>query len=94
MKESVELEDADVTIERTIDGIKLVILFRDGENIELHLSFQEAAKLGKMLLSESRAGITQMDLLIKKLSDIEHSIHKMEEKMKELEKKSQTSSPP
>lgn len=78
---------AEISVERTVDGVKLIVSSPSSpekKELEIVLPFTDAYKLGRILISESRAGMTQMELLIRKMSELEHSIHKLEEKVREL----------
>jgi len=86
-KGRVALEERVISVERTLDGVKLK-LQSPGSNevIEVLLPFTDADRLGRALITESRTGMVQMELLIRKIADIEHKIHSLEAKVKELEK--------
>uniref|UniRef100_A0A7C4D0Z5 Uncharacterized protein n=1 Tax=Ignisphaera aggregans TaxID=334771 RepID=A0A7C4D0Z5_9CREN len=77
--------EVSIDVKRNAEGVKLLISLSDGKNIELTLSFEEARKLGKLLLSHADAGILQINLFLRKISDIEKSIAKLDERVRVLE---------
>jgi len=76
-------------IERTLDGVVMKIMKPDrSEPVEvILLPFSDSVRLGKLLISEAHAGIVQMELLLRKLADIEYEIRRMDNKyMEELKR--------
>ncbi|MEM1560068.1 MAG: hypothetical protein QXK54_04480 [Ignisphaera sp.] len=84
--------EVSIDVKRNAEGVKLLISLSDGKNIELTLSFEEARKLGKLLLSHADAGILQINLFLRKISDIEKSIAKLDERVRVLESRLQEKS--
>ena len=87
MKGKINVEERAISVERTIDGVKLRITTPNGNNVlEILLPFTDAYKLGRILISESRTGMTQMELLVRKIAELEHAIHRLEDKVREMQK--------
>ncbi|MEM1694211.1 MAG: hypothetical protein QXL19_08395 [Ignisphaera sp.] len=84
--------EVSIDVKRNAEGVKLLISLSDGKNIELTLSFEEARKLGKLLLSHADIGILQINLFLRKISEIEKSIAKLDERIRVLESKLQEKS--
>lgn len=85
MRSKADFSEVSVSVRRDADGVRLAISLPDGRSIELTLSFEEARKLGKLLLSHADSGILQVDLFLRKLSDIERSVARLDERVRELE---------
>lgn len=85
MRSKANIGEVSVTVRRDADGVKLTISLPDGKSVELSLPFEEARKLGKLLLSHADSGILQVDLFLRKLSDIERSVARLDERVRELE---------
>lgn len=85
-KGSVEGEERRFIVERTMDGIIVRIMDSEGRDVidPILLSFHEAMKLGRLLLSYARAGITQTDLLVRRLAELEHEIRRLDNQVREL----------
>ena len=85
MRSKANFSEVSVSVRRDADGVKLTISLPDGKSVELSLPFEEARKLGKLLLSHADSGILQVDLFLRKLSDIERSVARLDERVRELE---------
>ena len=85
MRSKANFGEVSVSVRRDADGVKLTISLPDGKSVELSLPFEEARKLGKLLLSHADSGILQVDLFLRKLSDIERSVARLDERVRELE---------
>ncbi|MEM1694277.1 MAG: hypothetical protein QXH21_08180 [Ignisphaera sp.] len=85
MKKRADLDEVSISVKRDVDCVILVISLPDGKNIELTLSFEEARRLGKLLLSHADSGILQIDLFLRKLSEIERDVARLDERIRELE---------
>lgn len=85
MRSKASIGEVSVSVRRDVDGVKLTISLPDGKSVELSLPFEEARKLGKLLLSHADSGILQVDLFLRKLSDIERSVARLDERVRELE---------
>ncbi|MEM1695168.1 MAG: hypothetical protein QXU26_01340 [Thermofilaceae archaeon] len=85
LRSKANIGEVSVTVRRDADGVKLTISLPDGKSVELSLPFEEARKLGKLLLSHADSGILQVDLFLRKLSDIERSVARLDERVRELE---------
>jgi hypothetical protein len=88
VKGKAESEERRFTIERTLDGIIIKIVDSRGRDaIEpILLPFTEAMKLGRILIANAKAGITQTELLVRKFAEIEHELRKLDDRVRELEK--------
>jgi len=85
LRSKANFSEVSVSVRRDADGVKLTISLPDGKSVELSLPFEEARKLGKLLLSHADSGILQVDLFLRKLSDIERSVARLDERVRELE---------
>lgn len=77
--------EASITVKRNVDKILLILSIPSIGEVELALSLSEARRLGKLLMSYSEAGVVQMDLLLRKLSDIERTVSSIIERVRSLE---------
>lgn len=87
MKSRYSSGEVSISVRRDVDGVKFIISLPDRNDIELTLPLTEARKLGKLLISYSDASIIQLDLLLRKLSEIERTIANIEERVRNLENK-------
>lgn len=85
-KGSVEGEERKFIVERSMDGIVVRIIDSEGRDVvdPILLSFHEAMKLGRLLLSYAKAGITQTDLLVRRLAELEYEIRRLDDQIREL----------
>jgi len=86
-REKALLKETRISVERSLDGVKLK-LQPPGSNeaIEILLPFEDANRLGRVLVAESRTGMVQMELLVRKIADMEHRIRSLEARLRELER--------
>lgn len=87
LKNKTSFSEVSINVKRDVDGVKLMISLPDGKSFEFSLPFEEARKLGKLLLSHADTGILQIDLFLRKLSDIERSVAKLDDRVRALESK-------
>lgn len=90
MRNKYDAGEASISIKRDIDRIRLIITLPDKGDIELTLTLTDARKLGRLLLTYSETNAVQMDLLLRKLSDMEKTISSIEERVRSLEAKARS----
>ena len=87
-KRSGVVEEYKFSVERNLDGVMLRILDSSGKEIlSILLPFQEAEKLGRLLITNARAGTLQTELIVRKLAELEHEVLKLENRLREISKK-------
>lgn len=87
MKNRYSAGEASISVKRDVDRLRLVITLPDKGDIELTLSLTDARKLGRLLLTYSDTNAVQLDLLLRKLSDIEKALATIDERVSALEAK-------
>lgn len=90
MRNKYDAGEASISIKRDIDRIRLIITLPDKGDIELTLTLTDARKLGRLLMTYSETNAVQMDLLLRKLSDMEKTISSIEERVRSLEAKARS----
>jgi len=85
-EEGVSKEVVLISIERRFDGVVMRIMKPDGKDViePILLPFSDAKKLGRILISTSDAGRIQMELILRKIAEMEYEIRKMSNQIKEL----------
>lgn len=72
-----------IFVKPDISGVKLIIVVKPGETIEIELTHDEAHRLGKLLLSYSKTARIQINSLLRKIAELERKIAVLEEKAKQ-----------
>lgn len=87
-KKTAVAEEYRFSVERNLSGVLLRITDGTGKEImSILLPFQEAEKLGRLLISNAKTGMLQTELLVKKMAELEQEIRKLENKLRDLSKK-------
>jgi len=81
-----------ISVERRFDGVVMKIMKPDEKDVlfQILLPFSYARRLGRILISASDAGAIQMDLILRKIAEMEYEIRKLSNQFKKyIEEKSE-----